>query len=71
MQLTRGWKYHPVQLKEYLTIFHISSNEKEHAALLNISLTAIGKNRKSHIKKIVSFKSLESVNLPTSQQMEN
>ena len=57
-------------IKEYLTIFHILSNEKEHTALLNISLTTTGKNGKSHIKKIICFKLLESVNLPTSQKVK-
>ena len=42
------------QFNKRISIFHISSNEKEHAALLNISLTTIGKkNRKSCLKKIM------------------
>ena len=57
--------------KRISNYFSHIKQQKEHAALLNISLTTTGKNGKSRKKKIICFKSLESVNLPTSQQMEN
>ena len=61
----------PKLMKEYLTIFHILSNEKKTCSIVEHFIDHHWEEWKESYKKIICFKLLESVNLPTSHQIQN